>query len=320
VRIYLAGWQATRRLRELELIQRSGIKHRCYSFANLYKIPNFPYFIDGKTHVCGTFEGAYQACLENKVGIMMDSGVFSYRNYKKLLIEKGKLTDKFPTQDQFIHYYVDYVKQFHKKWDWYATVDMEWSAPKIFKWHSYVVSLGIKPVPVFHGDASIDWLKKYHDLGHTFIALGSTKSLRASNKHWAQYLDNVFNVGVKLGLTFHGLGMTQPWMMLGYDFASVDSSWWTRSAGFGSIMQWDDVKERMSILHISPRSSEAKGQVFKQNLSAMQRLREEVGAAGFDLDVLCNDFVERHIWNARTMMALLASANKRSRGTWSSLV
>lgn len=320
MRLYLAGWQASRRTRELEVITRAGIKHRCFSFANLFKIPGFPYFIDGKNHACGTFEGSYQACLEHKVGVMMDSGVFSYRNYKRLLIEKGTLTAKFPTEDQFIHYYVDYVKANKQYWDWYATVDMEWSAPKIFKWHSYVLSLGIKPVPVFHGDATTDWLKKYHDLGHKFIALGSTKSLRASSKDWTQYLDNVFNVGAKLGLEYHGLAMTQPWMMLGWPFWSVDSSWWTRSAGFGSIMSWDDIKERMSILHISPRSSEARGQIFKQNKSAMLRLQEEVEAEGFNFDLLRNDHVERHVWNAKTMMKLVESATKKQRGTWAQII
>jgi hypothetical protein len=85
-------------------------------------------------------------------------------------------------------------------------------------------------------------------------------------------------------------------------------------------MQWDDVKERMSILHISPRASKAKGQAMKQNSAAMQRLDEEVRREGFELDKLRVDFVDRHVYNAKTMLKLLASANKKQKGTWAKLL
>jgi hypothetical protein len=79
-------------------------------------------------------------------------------------------------------------------------------------------------VPVFHGDSSIDWIRKYHDLGHNLIAIGSHKSMRASRKQLAEYLHEVFNLGAKLGVEFHGLAMTSPWIMLTFPWASVDSS------------------------------------------------------------------------------------------------
>lgn len=313
MKIYLAGWQASRRLRELEVIHKAGIDGRCFSFANLFKIKGFPYYING-------FQGSYEACLENNVGIMMDSGVFSYRNYKQLLLKKGESLDDFPTEEEFIDMYVAYCKEHSKKWDWYATVDMERSAPKIYKWHKLVLSKGIKPAPVYHGDAGLDWIKRYHDLGHDFIALGSHKTLRSSRRHWSQYLDAAFNEGARLGVEFHGLAMTAPFVMLGWPWRSVDSSWWTRSAGYGSIMHFDPVKERMSILHVSPRIGDAKGQGLKHNSVAMGKLKEEVEAQGFDFEMLQTDFTARHIYNAKAMMLLAQTATKKQRSSWEQLV
>jgi hypothetical protein len=311
----LAGWQASREKRELEVIQRAGIKHRCFSFANLYKIKGFPYYISG-------FEGSYQQCLKNGVGIMLDSGIVSYRGYKAFAERTGKDISKLPCEEEFVELYVAYVKEHQKKWKFFVTMDLLPKAPIVWKWHKKLEAHGLRPTPVFHGDVDISYLERYVDKGYKYICIGGNTIRRSGDKRaFAHYLDSVFNFGAKHGISWHGLAMTSPWVMMTWPWYSVDSSWWSRSAGYGSIMRWNDTTERMSILHISPRISkaQAKDALFKANKVAMQRLKEELKEEGFDLDLLRESYVERHVYNAKTMLRLAESATKRQRGSWNLL-
>src|SRR5690349_19610018 len=99
--VHLSGWQASRRERELRVIKAGVVKHRCFSFAMLQQIPGLPYYLKHLT-------GSYEACLENGIGIMADSGVVSYRSHKANLIrtkdEKGLA--KLCSHDAFIEQYV----------------------------------------------------------------------------------------------------------------------------------------------------------------------------------------------------------------------
>jgi len=237
------------------------------------------------------------------------------------MAKKGLDTSKLPSPEEFVELYVTWVKKYHKKWDFYVTTDMRPVAPEVFEWHKLLETKGIRPVPVFHGDVHVDWLKRYVDRGYTYICLGGATTSRSGKRGLAQYLDTLFNFGAKNNVKFHGLAMTSPWIMMTWPWHSVDSSWWSRSAGYGSIMRFSDVTERMSILHISPRESKTavKDAIFKANKTAMQRLREELKHEGFDLDFLREDFTERHVLNARTMMQMAAAATRRQRGTWNLL-
>lgn len=314
MRLYLAGWQASRRARELEVIHKGGLRNRCFSFANLVKIGKFPYHIAG-------FEGSYQACIENKVGIMADSGVVSYRSYRAKLEKLGKDTSVIPSPEEFVELYVEWVKKNKHLWDFYVTVDMEPRASNVLKWLIRVEKMGIRPMPVFHGDTDIDWLNRYVDRGYKYIGIGGSYLARSSRPRLLrQYLDGVFNFGAKHGVKFHGLGATTPWVMLTYPWKSVDSSWWSRSAGYGSIMDWNPVTCRMSILHISPRVSKAPGQRFKQNALSMEALRKHVEAQGFDFETLRNDFTARHIYNCKALYALCDTATKRHKSGFAALV
>lgn len=317
MRVYLAGWQASRGPREATVTKRAGVKHRCYTFANLFKIAGFPYYIKG-------FEGSYQASLAAGVGILMDSGVVSYRGYLKTQERRGKSIAKLPTSDEFLQLYAGYCKRNKKDWDDFLTVDMEPEAASTLVWHEKIEALGLRPMPVFHGDTDAAWLKKYADKGYKYIGLGGSYLHRSSRpREMRFYLDSAFNIGAKYGLEFHGLGMTTPWVMMEYPFRSCDSSWWSRSAGYGSIMRFDTVRERMSIMHVSSQVCgrvDGKVGLLKQNTVAMRRLADELKEEGFDLAVLREDFTERHVYNAIAMMKLGEHASKRQKTRWETLV
>jgi hypothetical protein len=311
MRLYLSGWQASRRERELAVIQAGALKHRCFSFAMIQKIPGLPYYL---AHL----EGSYQACLENGIGIMMDSGVVSYRSHKNSLIKAGKSIEKLATQDQFIEQYVEYVKANQHLWDIYFTVDLERHAEKILGWHKKLLAMGVKPVPVVHGEGeALEYLKKYRDLGHKLIGLGTNAAIRSRQFQFRHYLDAMFDAGAKWGLEFHGLALTAPWMLLEYPWWSADSSSWSRAAGYGTIFRFEETTSRMSGLHISVEvATGARGIEVKQNATMMGRIKKEIESEGFDFELMRRDFVTRHVWNAKEMMKLVAAAERRQKTGW----
>lgn len=314
MKLFFSGWQATRRERELEVIKAGRIKHRCFSFTMLQRMPGLPYYLP---HL----QGAYDACIENGIGIMMDSGVVSWRSYRASLIKRQKEKElaKLCGEDEFIRLYVDYCKANMKKWDLYMTIDLERNAASILERHKRIEKMGIRPIPVFHGDSTVDFLRKYYDMGHKLIALASWPTLRTSHEQKRRYLDGCFALAAKLGFELHGLAMTAGWMLLEFPWYSVDSSSWSRVAGYGGIMRFDPITQRTSVLHVSERHSADRGAGAKLNQRMMLRIKEEIETEGYDFEALRTSFVARHVYNAASMMQIVDIAEKRHRVGWNLL-
>lgn len=309
MRCYLSGWQATGTERELAVVRAGFLKYRCFSFCNLVKLPGM------RQALSKTLQQAYQVCLDNGVGIMMDSGVFSYRSIKKKLQAAGKSISQMVGEVEYIERYVDWCKQNSKKWDFYVTVDLVEIAAENYRRQELLLKAGIEPVPVFHGDDSVEYLKKYADLGHKLICVGVLWG-RTTLQQKRRFLDQVFNVGEKYGLTFHGLAATTAWMMLDYPFFSVDSSSWSRVASCGGLMRFDPVTNRISVVHVSDQAA-GSSLGLDSHPKLKQRLEREIQAEGFDFGLLRTDFVARHIYNSKTMDYIAAS--NRTKNSWNSL-
>lgn len=310
-RVYLAGWQGSTIERETRAIKCGAVTHRCFTYPNVHKIEGFPYFVKG------IFDG-YTACLKQKVGIMMDSGVFSFRGYLKSLQLKGAPTDALPTIDDYLKQYVKFCKAGKDLWDFYVTVDMRPVASENLILHAKLESMGIRPTPVFHGDDSMDYLQRYLDKGYTYVCLGSTHKVRTKITQTRKYYDAAFDFGAKKGMRFHGLAVTKPWAMLDYPWYSVDSSSWSRAAGYGSILKFDEHTSRLSTIHVSDR--EVTSSRLRLNKKIMQRIQTEIESEGYDFNEIQTDHTVRHIYNAFTMQKMCRVAEKRqSGGNWSLL-
>lgn len=315
MRCFLSGWQATNGEREKTVIDTGYIKHRCYSYTVLIELPGLKGYA-----FCPHMIEAYKQTLkaEPSIPIMMDSGVFSYRSFKIKMAKLGKATPKLLTEEQFIESYVDWVKKHQHLWAIYFTVDLDVCAADIYKRHKRLLKLGIKPVPVFHGDDSIDYMTRYHDLGHKLIGIGSPIWLRSNMTHRRRYLDAVFNHAAKLNLEIHGLALTAAWVMIGYPFWSTDSSSWSRVASTGCLLKFDEHRGRMTTVHVSDRGISAK-QSSNSSARMTAAIKEETEALGFDFELLRTDFVERHKWNAMEMQRMTDYCTTKHRSTWNML-
>lgn len=314
-KIFLSGWQATNYARELAVIQSGYLQARCFSFAHITKIPGLPYYVPGAV-------AALDICIQNKIPIMFDSGVVSWRSYRATCEKQknSKALAKLCNEQEFIQLYVDHIKTNCHNYELYMTIDLERVAKNIFERHFKIEAMGIKPVPVFHGDSTVDWIKKYADKGHDLIAIASWRTLRNGREQFRRYMDAVFGVSEKLKIRIHGLAFTALYQLFEFPFWSVDSSSWSRVAGYGGIMLFDPDKCRLSNINISDRATAGSENLHKLNPKAMESVKEHVTADGFDFETLRTDFVQRHIFNARAMHLMAQAAEKRHRtGNWNLL-
>lgn len=313
MKIYLASTQTATAEREERMIEAGVIKHKCITFANVVKIPGLPWYLPG-------VEASLEVDLSHGVGIMMDSGVFSVRTYKRYLAKKGKeiqLSDA-----HYVELYIEWCLRYAHLWDFYVTIDWTPHQPAIYEMTNYLQSKGLKPVPVFHGDKSVDYLRRYHAQGHTYIAVSASNYLHLKNKR--RHLDSIFNVGAQLGIEYHGLALTAPWAVLDYPWKSVDSSSWSRAARYGAILRFDENTSRMHTLHISEKklaSGSGSKSVHSVGRQMGKQIQREIEDEGADYDALRTDFIARHIYNAGTMLKLAEASDKRHRsGGWRDLL
>lgn len=321
MKCFLSGYQAVTGDIETQLI-RAGVAHRCYSFVYVEKIPGLASATKG-------FQGAYAASVKNKVEIMMDSGVYSYRMLRDKLLKSGKGLKQLPDTEDFIRLYVDYIKANHKNWGFCMTLDFLPDAKENFIRHKRLLKMGVRPTPVFHGDATIDYVRRYkEELGHDFIGLGGiyrraytvSNNAPVMNFSASKYLESMFSAGERYGVKFHGLAVTSASTLCNWPFHSCDSSTWSRQAGYGVLMRFDPVRRRISYVHVSTRAVKNLNVSYKSNKSAVAGLKKEIEAEGFDFEALQSDHVARHLYNAKAMISMAAFATKlHGQGVWKSL-
>jgi hypothetical protein len=312
MKFYAAGWQSGTLEREKRLFDAGVFKYRCFSFANIVTIPGLPWHLPG-------IEAGYKFCLKKGIGIMLDSGVYSLRTYRAYLERKGKSTSSMPDDRDYVRMYVDFCKRYEGRIDFAVTVDFTCDCTPNFKTHARLEKMGLRSMPVYHGDDNTDYIRRYADKGYDYIAIGNpTGAERKRGTKLRRCLDAVFNLGEKLNLGFHGLAMTAPWIMLDYPWRSIDSSSWARVAGFGSILGWDERTRRLSTLHISERQSN--GSLMHGNGRALDSVRRHVEAEGYDFNLLRKDNILRTQWNAAEMNKLADFAGRRRRTKWRLLV
>jgi hypothetical protein len=95
---------------------------------------------------------------------------------------------------------------------------------------------GLRPLPVFHTGEPWEYLERYIDQGHTYIALG--KLLGNPLADLLPWLDKAFRVAGGRAV-FHGFGMTTWDVLRRFPFHSVDSSTWSTGSRFGTVMLFD---------------------------------------------------------------------------------
>lgn len=294
----------------------TGSRFRCFSFA--YTGSDSPMF-------SAEASKALDWCLENNVRVFLDSGAHSFHKilyYGSHLkganrMERVKKVDEMVTL--FSMNFAKYVRRCFKTdrlFDFYVTLDFAKDCPVIYAMTERLVSLGIRPVPVYHGDSSLDWVRKYIDLGHKLIGVGRHSIGKNTQDGTHRYYSKVLDFCGKHGVVCHGFAITGA-SMFELPWYSCDSTSYIKSAAYGRIFIIRPDKQRIGTVHISSRYAEASGYGALEALAKepYRYLRDLVEARGFDLEELRRNRNQRILYNAKV---IIEASEKRASSKYKS--
>lgn len=204
-----------------------------------------------------------------------DSGSFTlWTRAEKYGQEHGGKEWEFYETDEFYEYlngYVEFVKKYRIGIDLCANVDVlpfrgAKKPPKgkdshtlSYKHLKLLEGKGLRPVPVVHYKASMDWLVKYINEGYPLIGLGGLVG-SISDLSCAKWIDRCFDIVCQDDghpcVKLHGFGVTSHEFLLRYPWYSVDSTTWTKHGAYGHILV---PRERRGEFILSPDDLERVG-------------------------------------------------------------
>jgi len=302
---YLSGTLSGKGQTEEKFFAATGYKYRCISFA--YCSATAPFFDRRHYH-------ALNFCLSNGHRIFLDSGAHSFHTliYRKGVVRGKSQVDRLGSVEeqakQFMSLYADYVRATRGLFDFYVTFDWRRHCPTIWKATAELQDMGIRPVPVYHGDHSLTWFEKYADAGHKIMGLGLNQIGKNSRKDVRFYYDQVFTCANRYNIKLHGFAVTGP-IAFDYPFWSVDSTTWIKAAAYGKIVTTAPSRRRISLVHISTTEAKSSGYgtVDGLNKDTYKFLRDLVEKDGFDFEELRRSIPARAIYNAITFKRISES-------------
>ncbi len=302
------------------LVEKGKVKYRCYSHAFVSK--------EG-VHYSKHIEETMHENLKLGVRVMMDSGAFSFHQVVRQMArvnKKGWTKEEFAKfRDQTIESYVEFCRKYSKSFDFLINYDWKLHSPTIYKMQKHLEKLGMRPVPVFHGDETIDWLLRYCKEGHKLICVGGGRSLagRDSWKGKRAYYDAVFNVAERYGVKLHGLAQTSMHALFQWPWAAVDSATWAVSATYGCILNVNENTGVMSRVHVSTTNSNVAESYMRMSKHVQKSMQEQVEREGFDFQLVRESGFWRGVYNARmysTKVMGLKEHLKKERTEWVSFL
>lgn len=319
--MYLSGSPTDKRWDENKFQKLVPWPYRCVSFFYLDKP-------DLKAALDDYFVRGYR--------IFLDSGAFSFHKSVEALGRGGnkalfkgatggdRLKNIESAAQKMIRRYVRFVKAEKARghvYDFYATFDYLRNCAAIFRVTDQLFQLGIQPVPVYHGDQTIDWFQRYIDKGHRLvaIALGPDKKQRQIR---IRFLDAVFNVAAKHNVSLHGLAVTSMWGMFRWPWVSVDSASCMKNAVYGKIFFLDHDRRRQTDIHVSHKyaTSVAFGSFDALQKIVKEQIIETVKADGFDFEELRRDSYYRLAFNVKQFAKACQDPDLRRYDQWQSVL
>lgn len=302
-RVYLSGSFSMKPEQEKEWLVVTGCKYKCYSYA---------FVAEDAFMYSKPMNEMMEMGIEKGVGIMMDSGAYSFHQFthKKKHTKKSKsryqLVDDL--REKTVKHYVQFIKDNEGRFDFYVNFDYVKDAEKVYAMQKRIERMGIRPMPMFHGDATIDWLERYLEEGYDYIGLGSLKKARSTWRGHQQFYDEVFDLISKYEvrgrqIKTHGFARTSMAMMFNWPWYSVDSSTWARAGGMGLIIIPSN--KGIKTFHASNRAvSSGKSTHMLEGVSR-KHIEQFVGERGFDLGKLRESKHQRDLFNGYIFSRIL---------------
>lgn len=327
--LYFSGIPKSASLSEKRFDEVTGARFRCISYA--YCGPDSELY-------SGANAEALEYCIAHDKRVFLDSGAHTFQNIfygrkKSAGVENRAQGTKRVREmvSKICVSYANFVKASNRKWkqpfDFYVNLDYQFHSPEIRRVLLSLYDLGIRPVPVYHGDKDISWLKRYIDDGHKLIGI-STCNRTSGGRAKLAYYDSCFNLGAKYGVVYHGFAQTGT-EMFRYPWYSVDSASWLKAASYGRIIYAVDGGQskvfQLRSLHVSEVHQNTASSLNCMPESVQAQVRNQTEAMGFDLhDLRSSDpkigLPARGLFNAVSFLSMADKYQVRPRAHFGFLI
>lgn len=267
--------------REQRIQRKSGLKHRCLSYAYMGPVRRDQIDI-------------FDYCLKSGVKVFLDSGAFTLQQDASCDWRAAKA---------YMATYLGFLREYVNQLDVCVTVDWRRDGKIVREATRWFQDQSMEVMPVYHGETSIDNLVELCDLGYKWI--GVSKADSATQIQLQRFYSRVFYYAEKYNVKIHGLSETSL-NMIRHPFYSVDSTTWLQDSGRGLILQVDRLRRKLIRIYISDDHRRGKFEHWKSfTPDYRQKIREQMEAWGFDEEGIRADHLERTAFNARVFVELL---------------
>lgn len=149
--------------------------------------------------------------------------------YPHIFVDSGAFSAKTKGVKININDYGKFLKNHEHLVDVYANLDVMYDAEATLKNQKMLEEMGLHPLPVFHINEDIKYLRYYVD-NYDYIALGGIALEFSNRDRWLSQIFDEFP-----NHKFHGFGVSDFNLIKKYSFYSVDSTTWFIGQKFGRL-------------------------------------------------------------------------------------
>jgi hypothetical protein len=174
-------------------------------------------------------------------GSDLDKLVAAFSEPPEIFADSGGYSANSLGVDITVDEYAAWLHRWGHLFSAYASLDEIGDAPRSWDNQQALISLGLHPLPVFHGGEEFSWLSRY--LGdHDYMALGGM--VAKTDTLALRWCVKAFKMAKDAGAVYHGFGQTNQLLLKNLPWYSVDSSSWGAGHRYGTLVLWDDRKGR----------------------------------------------------------------------------
>lgn len=151
-----------------------------------------------------------------------------------------------------------------------------------------------KLLPIYHQGEDFKHLHRMlnHEPKIEYIGISPANDMPTSSKAiWIEECFKIIAASKNPNVKTHAFGMTALHLLERFPFTSADSTSWIMTGANGGIMS------KFGVLKISKNGIKDKNHVLHMPEEFRKKLADYVGAHGFNLDELSEDYKERIKWN-----------------------
>ncbi len=169
-----------------------------------------------------------------------------------IFADSGAFTAHWQGTEITVDDYAAWVERWGHLFTVYANLDVIGDAAGSLANQRALEARGLRPLPVFHGGESWDFLRQYVE-EYEYVCLGGMVTSRSAVAlRWAAA---AFAIGEPHGTRFHGFGQTRMPVLKALPWGSVDSSSWGSGHRYGRVRLWDSERAKFVAIIVGRQRS-----------------------------------------------------------------